>query len=110
MRKEPAPLGGRGPVEDPVRIPIEDAIDLHAFRPEEVGALVADYVEEAARAGLRLVRIIHGRGGGVLRKTVRGALDRHPLVERYGDAPPEAGGFGATLAVLRPPGRLTCAS
>ncbi|MCL5966894.1 MAG: Smr/MutS family protein [Deltaproteobacteria bacterium] len=100
---------GAGPeaADGPVRVPIEDRLDLHAFRPDEVPALVGDYVEEAARAGFRVVRIIHGKGTGVLRETVRAVLSRHPLVETYGDAPPEAGGYGATLASLKAATRST---
>lgn len=90
-----------GGEQKPVRIPIEDRIDLHAFAPAEVGPLVADYLEEAARAGFRQVRIIHGRGAGIQRRIVRAALSRHPLVEAYADAPPEAGGWGATVVWLR---------
>lgn len=91
----------------PVRIPIEDRIDLHAFAPAEVGPLVEDYLEEAARAGFRQVRIIHGRGAGIQRRIVRSALSRHPLVEGFADAPPEAGGWGATVVRLRGPGGPT---
>lgn len=106
---------GRGPERDsggqaegePVRLPIEEWIDLHAFRPDEVSDLVADYVEEAARSGHRVVRIVHGKGTGILRETVRAVLARHPVVERFADAPPEEGGYGATLAVLRSAGRPT---
>jgi DNA-nicking Smr family endonuclease len=91
-------------VDEPVRIPIEDRIDLHAFRPAETKALVEDYLEEAAQAGLRAVRIVHGRGAGVQRQIVRTVLSRHPRVASFEDAPPEAGGWGATVVVLRPPG------
>lgn len=94
-------MGGRGK-DRPRRIPIEDVIDLHAFPPRDVSRLVADYVDEAARRGFREVRIIHGRGTGVQREAVRKALSRHPLVEACSDAPPEAGGWGATVARLRP--------
>lgn len=97
-------MGGEG---RPIRIPIEDRIDLHAFPPREVARLVADYVDEAARAGFRDVRIIHGRGTGVQREAVRKALSRHPLVEAFSDAPAESGGWGATVARLRPPGGVT---
>lgn len=89
----------------PRRIPIEDHIDLHAFLPAEIPSVVEDYLEEAVRAGFRQVRIIHGRGTGTQRRIVRSVLSRHPLVESCGDAPPEAGGWGATVAVLRPRGR-----
>ncbi len=85
----------------PRRIPIEDHIDLHVFSPKEISLLLEDYLEEAYRAGFRQVRIIHGRGTGTQRQRVRSVLSRHPLVETYGDAPPEAGGWGATVAVLR---------
>ena len=90
-------------MDSPHRIPIEDRIDLHAFSPKEVVSVVEEYLEEAARRGLRQVRIIHGRGTGTQRRMVRQALLRHPRVESFGDAPPEAGGWGATLVLLRGP-------
>jgi dsDNA-specific endonuclease/ATPase MutS2 len=89
------------PGQEPRRIPIEDHIDLHAFVPKEIPSVVQDYLEEAARAGFRQVRIIHGRGTGTQRRIIRAVLARHPLVESCGDAPPEAGGWGATVVVLR---------
>jgi dsDNA-specific endonuclease/ATPase MutS2 len=85
----------------PHRIPIEDRIDLHSFVPREIPSVVEDYLEEAVRAGFRQVRIIHGRGTGTQRRIVRSILSRHPLVESWAEAPPEAGGWGATVAVLR---------
>jgi dsDNA-specific endonuclease/ATPase MutS2 len=84
------------------RIRIEDHIDLHTFLPKEIPSVVEEYLDEAARAGFRQVRIIHGRGTGTQRQIVRSVLARHPLVESLSDAPPEAGGWGATVAVLRP--------
>jgi dsDNA-specific endonuclease/ATPase MutS2 len=63
--------------------------------------VVEEYLEEASRKGLRQVRLIHGRGTGTQRNMVRGLLSRHPRVESFGDAPPEAGGWGATLVLLR---------
>ena len=88
----------------PHRVPIEDRIDLHAFLPKEIPSVVEEYLEEASRAGFRQVRIIHGRGTGTQRRIVRSVLARHPLVESCFDAPPEAGGWGATVVLLRPPG------
>jgi DNA-nicking Smr family endonuclease len=88
-------------------VPIEDRIDLHAFLPKEIPDLLSDYLEEAVRAGFRQVRIIHGRGGGVQRARVRSFLSRHPLVEAIGDAPPEAGGWGATVARLASRGPIS---
>lgn len=95
MKHDPDPFGG------PVRVPIEDAIDLHTFAPRDVPSVVASYLEEAAAAGLREVRIIHGRGGGVQKEAVRRVLAASPLVERFEEAPPDRGGWGATIAWLR---------
>lgn len=82
-------------------VPIEDSIDLHAFQPRDVLAVVSDYLEEAAQRGFREVRLIHGRGKGVQRANVQALLAKHPLVERYRDAPATRGGWGATLVELR---------
>lgn len=93
------------PGDDIVVMPIEDSIDLHAFQPRDVLAVVNDYLEEAAKRGFHEVRLIHGRGKGVQRANVQALLARHPLVESYRDAPATRGGWGATLAVLRLPPR-----
>jgi dsDNA-specific endonuclease/ATPase MutS2 len=87
---------------DPVVVPIEDALDLHPFAPREIPAVVESYLEAAAEAGLAEVRLVHGRGIGVQRRRVHEILARHPLVEGFRDAPPERGGFGATVVRLRP--------
>ncbi|HSP93614.1 MAG TPA: Smr/MutS family protein [Thermoanaerobaculia bacterium] len=84
------------------RVPIEDSFDLHSFRPEDVANAVADYLEEAQRLGLREVRIIHGKGIGVRRAEVRKRLAAEPRVREFFDAPPDRGGFGATVVVLGP--------
>ncbi len=97
-----------GPVKrGPFRIPIEDTIDLHTFSPKEAVSVVEEYLEEAARLGFSEVRIIHGRGTGVRRQAVRSALSRHPLVAAFADAPPGAGGWGATVVRLRRAGNVT---
>ena len=83
-----------------MEIPIEDSIDLHTFRPADVKSVVEEYVHAAHAAGFREVRLIHGRGIGVQRGNVQAALDRHPLVESFYDAP-EAH-LGATVAILKP--------
>lgn len=85
----------------PVILPIEDALDLHTFAPRDVPDLVRDYLEECVRHGFREVRIIHGRGTGRQRNVVRSILTGHPLVETLADAPPERGGWGATVVRLR---------
>ena len=67
-------------MDEPVRLPIEDALDLHAFHPRDVKSVVDEYVTAAHEAGLREVRLVHGRGTGVQRGIVQAALERHPLV------------------------------
>jgi dsDNA-specific endonuclease/ATPase MutS2 len=82
--------------DDPVHIPIEAELDLHAFTPRDIPGVVADYVDAAAAAGLREVRLVHGRGRGVQRAIVQAALDRHPCVTEFWDDP--ASHLGATIA------------
>lgn len=93
--------------QEPIRIPISDVFDLHTVQPREVADVVEAYLEEAHRLGLRSLRIIHGRGIGVQRHIVRSVLARSPLVITYGDAPPEAGGWGATIVQLGEAGAPT---
>jgi DNA-nicking Smr family endonuclease len=80
------------------RVPIEASIDLHAFLPREIRLVVDDYIDAAYEAGLREVRLIHGRGKGVQRGIVQQALERHPRVMSFYDAPDAH--LGATVAVL----------
>jgi len=83
-----------------VQFPIEDVLDLHTFLPKEVPDLLDDYFEACVAKGLFSIRIIHGKGKGILKKRVRGHLKNHPLVRSFQTAPPEAGGWGATLVEL----------
>ena len=86
--------------DEPVHhIPIEDALDLHSFAPRDVVDVVDEYLQAAREAGFRQVRLIHGRGKGVQRAAVQRLLGRHPLVDRYWDAPESH--LGATLVVLK---------
>ena len=85
----------------PVPIPIEDALDLHPFAPRDIAGVVSDYLEECAQRGMPEVRLIHGRGIGAQRAVVRSLLGRLPMVAGFGDAPPERGGWGATVVYLR---------
>jgi len=89
------------PFPEPVVIPITDVFDLHTIPPREVKLVVEEYLLEARRLGFRSVRIIHGKGVGVQREIVRKILERTPFVIDWTDAPPEAGGLGATLVRLR---------
>ena len=88
------------PFPDPVTIPITDVFDLHTIQPREVKLVVEEYLNEARRLGFRSVRIIHGKGIGVQREIVRKILQRTPWVIDWTDAPPEAGGLGATIVRL----------
>jgi DNA-nicking Smr family endonuclease len=81
------------------RVPVEASLDLHTFAPRDVKSVVDEYVTAAHEAGLREVRLIHGRGKGVQRGIVQQALDRHPLVEEFWDATETH--LGATVARLR---------
>ncbi len=84
-----------------VELPITDVLDLHSFPPSEVADVVRSYLEAAIEKGYHQVRIIHGRGIGAQRQTVRTVLTRDARVESFSDAPPEAGGWGATIVKLR---------
>jgi dsDNA-specific endonuclease/ATPase MutS2 len=85
----------------PVTLPVDDALDLHPFRPDETAAVVDEYVAAAAAKGFPEVRLIHGRGIGVQRTIVRAALARSPHVVSFEDATPDRGGWGATVVRLR---------
>jgi DNA-nicking Smr family endonuclease len=88
--------------DPPVALPVEDTLDLHTFAPREVPSLVVEYLLAAHAAGLREVRLIHGRGRGVQRATVHAVLASLPFVSAAHDAPPDRGGWGATVVVLAP--------
>jgi dsDNA-specific endonuclease/ATPase MutS2 len=88
------------PFGAPVPLPITDVFDLHSVSPRDVEPVVEEYLAEAHRLGFKALRIIHGRGIGVQRETVRRVLERTPFVASYGDAPMEAGGWGATVVTL----------
>jgi DNA-nicking Smr family endonuclease len=84
---------------EPHRVPIEDAIDLHAFAPRDITSVVADYLEAAHDAGFVLVRLIHGRGKGVQRAAIHRLLASHALVDAFWDAPESH--LGATVVKLK---------
>ncbi len=83
-----------------VHFEVTDTLDLHSFPPAQVADLVRDYLDLAVEHGFRDVRIIHGKGKGVQRRTVRTLLDRDPRVAGYRDAP-DASAWGATVVTLR---------
>lgn len=92
---------GDGEQVAPVVVPIEDSLDLHPFRPDEIPSVVEEYLEAAAAAGRVEVRLIHGRGIGAQREAVRRVCANHSRVEAFADATPDRGGWGATVIRLK---------
>ena len=86
---------------EPVKIPLEDWLDLHTFSPGEIPGLLEEYLGECRKKGFSRVRIIHGKGTGSLLRTVHAVLARLDEVESFSLAPLEAGGWGATVVRLR---------
>ncbi|MGB1128205.1 MAG: Smr/MutS family protein [Opitutales bacterium] len=87
--------------EDPIEFEINDELDLHTFRPQEVGELVPDYIGLCQEKGIARVRIIHGKGIGTLRETVHAILKKDSRVARYQLADPSEGSWGATIVWLK---------
>ena len=84
--------------DEPFVLPIDGTLDLHAFRPDEARSVVDEYIRAAHEAGLREIRVVHGRGQGVLRGLVQATLEAHPQVEQFWDDPQAH--LGATVVVL----------
>ena len=87
---------------EPIELPIDGTLDLHAFDPREIKELVIDYLSACRERGILSVRIIHGKGTGTLRRTVHAVLDRLPEVASYRLGGEGAGEWGATIVILRP--------
>ncbi|MGB5986761.1 MAG: Smr/MutS family protein [Desulfobacterales bacterium] len=87
-------------VPEAVVVPISDELDLHTFNPRELGELLPEYLRACQAQGIFSLRIIHGKGMGILKERVRALLKKDPRVISFDDAPPEAGGWGATLVSL----------
>jgi DNA-nicking Smr family endonuclease len=92
------------PFEQPVQLAIDGELDLHTFHPSELSPLLHDYIEACRATGILSLRVIHGKGQGMLRERVHRLLAKHPAVKAFALAPPEAGGWGATLVELKPLG------
>jgi DNA-nicking Smr family endonuclease len=88
-------------LDEPFEIEITDSLDLHAFQPRDVKAVVIEYLKEARKKGFRIVRIIHGKGVGVQRETVRKVLSETEFVQSFKNAPEFSGSWGATIATFK---------
>ena len=86
---------------EPVQLPIDGTLDLHTFNPRDVKELLPHYINECRKRGIFEIRIIHGKGKGILRQTVHAILERLPGVASYKLAGGDAGGWGATLVTLK---------
>ena len=91
--------------DDPIDLPIDGILDLHAFHPRDVKDLVVEYLRACREKGILDVRIIHGKGTGALRETVQAVLAKLPEVREFRLAGEDRGGWGATLVRLHPQGR-----
>ena len=89
------------PINEPFVVPIDGVLDLHTFAPGELKALLPDYIEACLEAGITDLRIIHGKGSGVMRARVRSLLKSDMRVQTVEDAPADAGGWGASLVKLK---------
>ncbi len=92
----------RNDMEEHVRIPIDGTLDLHTFRPNEIGSLIPEYLKECRKINIYHIRIIHGKGSGSLRKGVHAVLEKSSIVKSYQLADEKAGSWGATLVELKP--------
>ena len=85
----------------PVPLPINGELDLHTFRPDDIGELIPAWLSECQSHGLHNVRIVHGKGIGTLRTTTHAILRRSPLVQSFRLGDEHSGSWGATLVTLR---------
>ena len=87
--------------QGPMPLPITGELDLHSFRPQDLGELIPDYIEECRAKGIHKIRIVHGKGIGNVRRSVEAILARHPDVESFAQASEQMGGWGATIVSLK---------
>jgi DNA-nicking Smr family endonuclease len=88
--------------DEPIQLPIDGVLDLHTFNPRDIKDLIPEYLEACRHRGIYQVRIIHGKGRGVLRQTVHALLAKHPQVRSFTLDHPQYGGWGATIVYLKP--------
>ena len=86
--------------QEVIHIPIDGTLDLHTFSPKDATSVVGEYIQACLDKGIYEVRIIHGKGKGVLRRTVHSLLEKHPEVLSYKiDSGPSS--WGATIVQLK---------
>ncbi|MBD3322305.1 MAG: DNA mismatch repair protein MutS [Chitinivibrionales bacterium] len=85
---------------DAINLPVDGILDLHMFRPRDVKDLVPDYINECRKKGIREIYLIHGKGKGILRRSVHAILERIPEVVSFCPAPENFGGWGATVVKI----------
>ena len=94
-------MSAENSANDPVPLPITGELDLHTFRPDDLGELLPAYFSECVARGIYEVRVIHGKGTGTLRATVHTQLRRLPLVQTFRGGDERSGSWGATIVTLR---------
>ena len=81
--------------------PVDGVLDLHMFRPKDVKSALSEYLVQCRMRGILHVRVIHGKGHGVLRQIVQSYLKKCDFVREF-MTPPDASGWGVTMAILEP--------
>lgn len=97
---EETPENGYFEGMEPMVLPITGELDLHTFKPKDLPELIDDYLDACLNAKIFFLRVIHGKGKGILKKRLHKILGKDPRVVSFKNAPPEAGGWGATLVEL----------
>jgi DNA-nicking Smr family endonuclease len=96
---------GAEEADEPMEMPITGELDLHTFRPSDLGALIPDYLQACRDRGILEVRVIHGKGIGNVKRSAEAILGRLDFVERFGPASVLFGGLGATMVYLKTPSK-----
>jgi DNA-nicking Smr family endonuclease len=92
----------KAPMDEPFQLPIDGVLDLHSFRPQDVKAVLLEYLQACRERGVLEIRVIHGKGIGQLRQTVHAILSGSPHVASFSVAGQAYGGTGATIVHLHP--------
>lgn len=92
---------GVNPDQDAIKLVIDGVLDLHAFSPKDLKYLIPDYIEECLKRKIMVIKIIHGKGIGNIRRSVHALLDRNPNVLHYKTGDLNSGSWGATIVQLQ---------